>query len=368
MVTRSALISCLASVALLAFASPSFAAASKATAASASVAKSSRAQMNRAFTSKWSGYAQRVYGVTADVWSQRMASSIAAADPTNLSNAMKRDTFEGAMAELSGAGAKLSDAKVIDFLAASKDGNITAQTLGLVSNDLVYTPVQPCRIIDTRNAGGAIGAGFTRSFKAIDSANFTAQGGSATNCGTLGFRATAVAVTLTAVTPTGPGFATAFPFGTTQPTASTINYTAGAIVNNGLILPIPNPVAASDFTLFTLAQSDYVADIVGYFAPPAATALQCVASGNVTRSMAPGVTILYNAPSCPAGYTASTPYCWGQDQSGVYSTGSGLHLDNPVGTASSNNLTLIAFCSFSNTTASAKDVTVGSQCCRVPGR
>ena len=369
---RSTVLTCLASIAMLAFVSPAASAAQGPGAASAkqsqkaatSVAASKsaqgeRTQMSRAFATKWSTYAQRIYGVPANVWVQRMAFTLANADATNLRNALQRDTFEGAMAELSGAGAKLSDAKVINFLAASKDGNITAQTLGALANDLVYTPVQPCRIIDTRNAGGVIGAGSTRSFKAIDSSNFTSQGGSATNCGTLGFRATAVAVNLTAVTPTSSGYATAFPFGTTQPTASSINYTAGAIVANELILPIPNPLAVSDFSIFTYAQSDYVADIVGYFAPPVATELQCVTSGINQPSVPAGVTDYYSAPSCPAGYKASTPYCWGLDAAGVYSTGSGL-----LG----NGATSAAFCGYSNTTASAKVVWVGSQCCRVPGR
>ena len=369
---RSTVLTCLASFAMLAFVSPAALAAQAAgaglakqvqrsatTTVAGKSAQRERTQMSRAFATKWSTYAQRIYGVPANVWVQRMAFTLANADATNLRNALQRDTFEGAMAELSGAGAKLSDAKVINFLAASKDGNITVQTLGALANDLVYTPVQPCRIIDTRNAGGVIGAGSTRSFKAIDSSNFTSQGGSATNCGTLGFRATAVAVNLTAVTPVGPGYATAFPFGTTQPTASSINYTAGAIVANEVILPIPNPMAASDFSVFTYAQADYVADIVGYFAPPVATALQCVASGYLAPSVPAGTTTYYDAPSCPAGYKASTPYCWGQDAAGVYSTGSGLNGNSPAGAA---------FCGFSNTTGTAKVVYVGSQCCRVPGR
>ncbi|MDZ4325785.1 MAG: hypothetical protein U1A73_12355, partial [Pseudomonas sp.] len=138
-----------------------------------------------------------------------------------------------------------------------------------------------------------------------------------------------------------------------------INYTAGAIVNNALIVQINNPLTADDFTIYSLAAADYVADVVGYFAPPVATELQCVASGYNSPSVPAGATTYYNAPSCPAGYKASTPYCWGQDQAGVYSTGSGLNSNVPTATA---------FCGFSNTTASAKVVVVGSQCCRVPGR
>jgi hypothetical protein len=38
-----------------------------------------------------------------------------------------------------------------------KPSLIRAKALGDASDDLVYTPVVPCRIVDTRNAGGAIG-------------------------------------------------------------------------------------------------------------------------------------------------------------------------------------------------------------------
>ena len=112
-------------------------------------AQRERTQMSRAFSSKWSTYVQRVYGVPANIWVQRMAPNLATADASNLRNALQRDTFEGAMAELGGAGAKLSDDKVINILAASKGSNPTPQTLGALNNDLVYTPIQPCRIIDT---------------------------------------------------------------------------------------------------------------------------------------------------------------------------------------------------------------------------
>jgi len=47
--------------------------------------------------------------------------------------------------------------------------------------DLVYTPVTPCRIIDTRLAGGAIGAGTTRSFL-VTGTDLSSQGGSGTGC------------------------------------------------------------------------------------------------------------------------------------------------------------------------------------------
>lgn len=355
MVTRSALLSCLTSVAFLAVASPSFAAASKATSANASVAKSPRAQMNRAFTSKWSVYVQRVYGVPADVWSQRMAPSIAVADTSNLSNAMKRNTFEGAMAELGGVGYKLSDDKAITMLAVG--GTVTPQVLGALGNDLSYTPLAPCRIVDTRStAAGAILAGQTRSFDAVLTSSFTSQGGSGTNCGTLGVNATAIAVNITAVQPTTPGFATAYPFNTVRPDAASINYAAGAIVNNGLIIQINNPATVDDFTLFTLASSHYVVDIVGYFAPPVATALQCESVPDATPTV-----ILPNGQgdsvsgNCSAGYTIVSGEC--------NTTNNETRLiDNDV---NANNYGCQAF----NGNATVNEtLTAVARCCRVPGR
>ena len=311
-------------------------------------------QASRAFSAKWATYVQRVYGVPADVWSRRMAPNLAKADAGNLRNAMQRDTFEGAMAEIGGVGAKLSDDKAIDMLAAANGGNPTPQVLGELTNDLVYTPIAPCRIIDTRSTGaGAIAANATRSFVAINSSSFTGQGGSASNCGTLGLNATAVAVNLTAVTPAGAGFATAYPFGTTRPLASSINYTAGAIVNNALIIQIPNPFASSDFSLFTFAQSHFVADIVGYFAPPVATALQCVETLNA-RTPDPGVVPNGNrnelAPNCPAGYTQTTTNC---------TTSSWLM---PIVFSKDGT------CSARNNDSSNEFLSASRTCCRVPGR
>ena len=311
---------CLASFAMLAFLSTSNANAAQPGAvtrqattkiALAPSTATERSNLSRALTTKWAYYVQRAYGVQSTVWTKRMAPNLAAADISNLRNALKRDTFEGAMAELGGVGQTMSDDKVISVLAASDGRGPTPKAFGQLTQDLVYTPVTPCRILDTRStAAGAIAGNTTRSFVAINASNFTSQGGSATNCGTLGLNATAVAINLTAVTPSGAGYATAYPFGTAQPVAASVNYTAGAIVNNALIVQIPNPLSSFDFTVYTFAQSHYVADIVGYFAPPLATALQCVETANADLVIAGnGGTGNANAPACAAGYTQTATNC-----------------------------------------------------------
>lgn len=322
-----------------------------------------RQVLTRMFEEKWGHYVARVYDIRRESWIERMASTFASADPANFRGALQRETFEGAMAELTGTGHRVSDDDVIRRLAASPapaGAGFEVQALGSLNGDLTYTPLTPCRIVDTRVSGGAIAANGTRSFKAVNSANFTSQGGSATNCGTLGLAASAVALNITAVTPSNAGFATVYPFGASQPVASSVNYTAGAVVNNSIISAIPNPLQSSDFTVYTFAQSHYVIDIVGYFAPPVATAMECTgtyAEENVTASSTFDIEI----PSCPAGYTLMGAGCRtpGFNQAdwainGLFRTSAG----SPLG----------AFCSGLNTTAGTITVSGTANCCRVPGR
>ncbi len=330
----------------------------RAAASSAQISPTERGQLTRQFVNKWGNYVQRVYSVPVGTWSQRMVSNFVSADASNFRNALKRDTFEGAMAELTGTGHRLSDEAVISKLASLDTGSsksrATVKTLGALGNDLVYTPIAPCRIIDTRStAAGAIAGNATRSFVAINASSFTSQGGSATNCGTLGLSATAVAINLTAVTPSGAGYATAYSFGTAQPVAASVNYTAGAIVNNALIVQIPNPLSSFDFTVYTFAQSHYVADIVGYFAPPVATALQCVETANTSTpdpGVIPGGTRNEVAPLCPTGYTQTATNC---------ETTSWLM---PIVFIKAGT------CSARNNDSANQFLRASRTCCRVPGR
>lgn len=48
--------------------------------------------------------------------------------------------------------------------AGALEGRIASRLLGETTNDLVFVPITPCRIIDTRLAGGQIAAGTTRAF------------------------------------------------------------------------------------------------------------------------------------------------------------------------------------------------------------
>jgi hypothetical protein len=333
------------------------------------LAPQERGALARQFVQKWGGYVQRVYGTPVGTWSKRMVSTFVAADPTNFRNALQRDTFEGAVAELTGTGHRLSDDRVIDrYARASLDAPRAAKTapgtkaLGSTTGDLVFTAVTPCRVVDTRVAGGAIAANSSRAFLGLSvsaGTGFAFQGGSSTDCGVAAVGASAIVVNVTAVTPSGAGFATVYKSGEARPLAASVNYTAGAIVNNSVVVGVPNPLAITDFVIYTFAQSHYVVDIVGYYSPPQITQLQCIDTAIVTNNIAANASTFFNNPACPAGYdTAVTPYCF-TNAAGVYSKGSGYNSNTPG---------LATFCAWTNTTASSQQVLGGSVCCRVPGR
>lgn len=320
-----------------------------------------RGQMARAFVLKWGVHVQQVYGVPVRVWANRMVSTFVHADPDNFRNALKRTTFEGASAELSGMGAQVPDQRVRDSTARARlaptmlpAGDI-GKALGSAAADLVYTPVTPCRILDTRVAGGTVAGGTSRDFKAVVGAggNFSSQGGSATDCGMVAAGQAAVVINLAAVTPANAGYATAYPFGTTQPLAASINYTAGAVVNNSVVVKLPSPLTTQDFTVFTFGTSHFVADVVGYFAPPVATALQCTSVDGALRTLAAGEYALLSTVNCPSGYSAVS--------TAITATQDVVMADSYVSAASVQVFV-------KNVSTTSQQAIPKAICCRVPGR
>ncbi len=328
------------------------------TVSAAKLSPKERGQLTRQFVLKWGAYVQRIYDVPVGTWAKRMVPNFATVDSANFRNALKRETFEGAMAELSGTGRRLSDTQAIDRLAKLAPGanaaSAVAAKFGDLNQDLVYTPIQPCRIVDTRNtAAGQIAANATRSFVSTNASNFTGQGGSATNCGTFGLSATAVALNVTAVTPVANGYTTVFPFGTTQPLSSNVNYYAGITAANGVIATIPNPVSTFDFTIYSNAQSHYVVDILGYFAPPLATALDCTTVAGTPTNVAASAYVSLPTLFCPATYTPISL---------SISAGENVLVADSYTAGNAGQIFVRSL------SVNAQNVTAKLACCRVPGR
>jgi glucose/arabinose dehydrogenase len=131
--------------------------------------------------------------------------------------------------------------------------------------------VPPCRVLDTRNPGG----GGVLAGNACRNVRVTGSGlnqGAASTCG-VPTTATGVHVNVVAVGPTMFGHLTVFPFGWSPPLASTINFTPGQNVANGILLPICDEAAGSTCMSDLVLQagpsaSHVVIDVTGYTAAP----------------------------------------------------------------------------------------------------
>jgi hypothetical protein len=247
---------------------------------------------------------------------------------------------------------------------ASLDGKLTPKVLGSASSDLVFFPLTPCRLIDTRlTAAGALAAGATRDFDS-NGLDLSAQGGSATGCGVNDPDPAALAVTITAVAPQGPGDLRAYPAGAVAPNASVINYALpgqGLNLANTTILPLLQSGAnINEFTIRAdVSGAHVVADVVGYFYSPLATAVQCVTvqnsvavANNAQIDYPPGLA----SGACPAGYALTGGgNRYSGDVTGFFWWNS--YPDNGQWVTAGHN-----------TTGGNVTVFVYGVCCRVPGR
>ena len=225
--------------------------------------------------------------------------------------------------------------------------------LGSLASDLVYTPVTPCRIFDTRVSQGGTGpipAAGTKNFLIWGQTTYAGQGGAASNCGiTAGNNTAAVAVNFTVVSPATPGFITAFPFGTTQPQAATVNFNAGDVRGNFSVAKNAQG-GASDLSVFSTSNVEVVGDVVGYYSRPVATALQCIEVAGPTVTVAASLAdFQLVAPACTAGYTLM----------GINFSSGGqlLRKDGRLN-----------YLYVRNSSAAAQTATPYAACCRIPGR
>lgn len=304
-----------------------------------------RLALTQTLINRWSSAIQAAPGASVDMWRDRATSRMMKADAANLRAAAKGETYDAAMSALSGIRTDLTAA------ADTLGGSVAAPRLGDLNVDLTYTPITPCRILDTRLAGGVIPATGTRSFVAVGASSYASQGGSSTDCGTLGVQASAVAVNLTAVSPSGNGFTTVFRYNSTMPLSASLTYTPGAVLNNTVISPVPNPLQAFDISVYTFAESHYVGDIVGYFARPVATPLECVETSKATITIGVDVITSLFAPACPTGYTPMAMRCETPNFQDVILTA-----------------VTEATCRYANRLSTAQSISAWQKCCRVPGR
>ena len=149
---------------------------------------------------------------------------------------------------------------------------VTAAAIGEPDSDLLFVPLPPCRVIDTRIGGGIISAGTTRSFRVAGTTGFTGQGGASSGCGVPISASTpeaaAVMINLVAVDVQGKGNLRAWAFGQPEPLATSINFQKIDMnIANGLIVPIAglSTLSADLNVQANFANAHLVADVTGYF-------------------------------------------------------------------------------------------------------
>jgi len=146
------------------------------------------------------------------------------------------------------------------------------------AEDLIYVAVDPCRIVDTREAGGAIAANDFRNFLVSGTLGELAVQGGKTDCldpkaGT-GREPLAISAYILAVpaTESTAGVLTAYPSDQLPPpvgTGSTVNFAAGQIMGNTTNVTLCDPAGCpTDGEFAILARSTdqhVVVDVQGYY-------------------------------------------------------------------------------------------------------
>lgn len=133
--------------------------------------------------------------------------------------------------------------------------------------DYVFTPVTPCRIVDTRNAGGAFGPDQIREFFVYGTTNIVNQGGNPVGCPSPKGEPRGVHINVTAVPVSGQGNFAAFPANISPPNVSLINYKAGVQnIANAASVKTQYQIGAGGLKIINrVGTSHLVIDVMGYY-------------------------------------------------------------------------------------------------------
>ncbi|MEO8739076.1 MAG: hypothetical protein ABI537_05160 [Casimicrobiaceae bacterium] len=241
------------------------------------------------------------------------------------------------------------------------------------SDSLVYTPLQPCRIMDTRSAtagSGVQGPILGNSVKSIPGTittgtNWGAYGGNASSdCGlnsTVGDSIYAVAIVITVLNPNfdaylGVGDTPSLP---TVLANVALNFTHGQGLSTVYIVSQLNQSSIS-FAMPAGLSANIIFDVIGYFALSQATPLACNTAqilGTGTANVPANSGLAVTFPACASGYSRTGTGCFSSYSNSFY----WLNDNSPV----QGN------CFWHNNTAGALDANhfrAEVICCKIPGR
>jgi hypothetical protein len=255
--------------------------------------------------------------------------------------------------------------------AESYDEFIGIQT----TSELVFYPLKPCRVADTRFAtkwgpfGTPVSSGGTIAVRTWPS--LAGQGG-ASDCG-VNSDSAAVVVNVTAVPVSGgQGFLTVWPYLQSRPNASLVNYnsgsTSGAIAN--AVSQSQCRLCAEELNVYASRTTHVIIDVIGYFARPTATIPDQFIVSTGLRTMPTGTYSLFTS-TCPSGYrlsgVAGLVNLWTLD---IELTGVRAARNDSVALVSGANSGTQALCQFYNKSGASRADAIECHaiCLRQPGR
>jgi hypothetical protein len=238
---------------------------------------------------------------------------------------------------------------------AEKHQSGAQKTLGSSLGDLVYTPIPPCKLVDTRSpgtgyyypAGGAFAASQKRTYDAY------------LGCGSIpsfGVRAIQVSVN-TQYGGAGGGILSMMANGAAAPVTN-IFYSGYAPVTTVILLS--NNLF--DAQISGVAGADLIVDVVGFFAAPEATALQCQSITGPSTMVAAGAYRDLGTVTCPVvgGWTAIS--------AGIITIGDVVIADNAQAYVAGGNGNAWRMAVKNTDMLNPRSVVVTVACCRIPGR
>lgn len=168
-------------------------------------------------------------------------------------------------------------------LYTSSATHLLADIGGYFTSSSPFRPVLPARLLDTRSGGQTIDAvgqgGGAVAPGSITEVQVTGRAGVPAD-------ATAAVLNVTVTQAQAPGFVTAFPCGSTPPTASNLNFVQGSTVPNNVVAKIGT---GGKVCLFAAEGTHLLVDVTGYFGPGAA--FQAISPKRMLDTRAGGTTI-----------------------------------------------------------------------------
>ncbi len=303
-------------------------------------------------------------GGMSDAGYTNLSLALLGASEAGLDAAASARSYKEAIAAIRTAGQ--APAQRVKVRPSRSAGSETEDFGSSTASEFVFYPIVPCRLLDTREVGTRLSSltPYLVDFDGGNSGNAVGctRSGVAAQLGgtTAGLERAALVINLTATGSTVNGWIQARPVGSTAFTSNQNFYPGQNIAN--MVVVQNSGASSADFELIASQPTHAIVDVLGVFAPPVASALECVdmqedasSLGNIENNMS--VVFPDDAALCSGGYTSTSIRC----EFGYFPPPTGLSHATISG----------ASCWWNNATGgplSGSLFVVKRRCCRTPGR